>query len=133
MKLSSRTEYALLALVFIARAEGNGFVKADNIAAAQGIPLKFLEQILLALKNALLLKSMKGREGGYKLARDPKKVSIAEVVRLFDGAVAPTVSVSRYFYESTPIEKEKKLVRFFRGIRDEIARKVEKATIADML
>ncbi|NMC62980.1 MAG: Rrf2 family transcriptional regulator [SAR324 cluster bacterium] len=133
MKLSSRSEYALLALVYIARSKESSYLKAADIAQAQGIPLKFLEQILLALKRSSYLKSSKGQHGGYKLLKEASRISVAEIIRLFDGALAPTVSVSRYFYESTPIEKEKKIVRFFKEIRDDIARRMEKTTIADLL
>ena len=133
MKLSSRSEYALLALVFIARSKDESFVKAADIADAQCIPIKFLEQILLALKRASYLKSSKGQHGGYRLSKDASRISVAEIIRLFDGALAPTVSVSRYFYESTPIEKEKKIVHFFKEIRDYIAHKMEKTTIAELL
>ena len=133
MKLSSRSEYALLALVFLARSKKDAFIKAEAIATAQNIPLKFLEQILLALKRASFLKSAKGREGGYRLGKSPEDITIAEVIRLFDGALAPTESASRYFYGSTPIEKERKLLRLFREIRDLVARKLEATSLADML
>ena len=57
---------------------------------------------------------------------------MAEIVRLFDGALAPTDSVSKYFYESTPVEKEKKLVALFREVRDYAAKKLETTTLADV-
>jgi DNA-binding IscR family transcriptional regulator len=59
-------------------------------------------------------------------------VSLAEVIRLFDGALAPTESVSKYFYESTPVEKERNLLRVFKDIRDMVSDKLEKTTIADV-
>ncbi|HEY3291078.1 MAG TPA: Rrf2 family transcriptional regulator [Anaerolineae bacterium] len=132
MKLTSRSEYALLALVFLARNNANGFVSAETIAEAQHIPAKFLEQILLALTRAKYLRSSKGQHGGYKLAKAANRITLAEVIRLFDGALAPTESVSKYFYESTPIEKEKKLVRVFKDIRDYVAVKLETTTLADV-
>jgi len=114
MKLSSRSEYALLALVYLSRHNSDGFVSVETIASAQDIPPKFLEHILLALKRAQHLRSRKGQNGGYRLAKPAKQIALAEVIRLFDGALAPTESVSEYFYESTPIEKEKSLVRVFK-------------------
>src|SRR5512141_1443661 len=111
MKLTSRSEYALLALVYLARDNSNTYVSAETIAEAQHIPAKFLEQILLALKRAKYLRSSKGQHGGYRLARPPEKISLAEVIRLLDGALAPTESVSEYFYEPTPVEREKRLLR----------------------
>ena len=132
MKLSFRCEYALLALVHLARCQEDGFVSVQTIAAAQKIPPKFLEQILLTLRLAKYLRSSKGKNGGFQLAKPPEKISLAEIVRLFDGALAPTESVSKYFYDSTPIEKEEKLIAVFKEVRDFIAEKMEKTTVADV-
>jgi Rrf2 family cysteine metabolism transcriptional repressor len=132
MKLTSRSEYALLALVYLARHQTEGYVSVETIASAQEIPAKFLEQILLALKRAKYLRSSKGQHGGYHLAKPANKIALAEVIRLFDGALAPTESVSRYFYESTPIEREKSLVRVFKDIRDYISERLESTTLADV-
>jgi len=87
---------------------------------------------LLALKRAKYLRSSKGQHGGFRLAKPANKISLAEVIRLFDGALAPTESVSEYFYESTPIEKEKSLVRVFKEIRDYVSGKLEHTTLADV-
>jgi Rrf2 family protein len=133
MKLTSRSEYALLALVYLARQKTDALVSVNTIARAQRIPVKYLEQILLALKRAKCLRSSKGQRGGYQLARPADRITLAEVIRLFDGALAPTESVSRYFYEPTPIEKERKLLRVFRDIRDLVAKRLETTSIADML
>ena len=133
MKLTTRSEYALLALTYLARHENNGYISVDTIATAQGIPPKFLEQLMLALKRAHFLRSTKGQHGGYQLARAPGEIALAEVVRLFDGALAPTESVSENFYESTPIEKEKKLTKVFKDIRDYVSQKLEKTTLADVI
>jgi Rrf2 family protein len=132
MKLTARSEYALLALVYLARHENEGYISIDNIAKAQGIPPKFLEQLMLALKRAHFVHSTKGQHGGYTLAKEPRQITLAEVVRLFDGALAPTESVSENFYESTPIEKEKKLTKVFKDIRDYVSQKLEKTTLADV-
>ncbi len=133
VKLTSRSEYALLALVYLARHDDDGYVSAETIALAQKIPLKFLEQILFALKRAKYLRSSKGQHGGYHLAKPADKIALADIIRLFDGALAPTESVSKYFYESTPIEKEKNLVKVFKGIRDYVSETLEKTTIADVI
>jgi Rrf2 family protein len=133
MKLTSRSEYALLALVYLARHETEEYISVDSVATAQSIPPKFLEQILLAMKRAHLLRSTKGQHGGYHLAKPANQISLAEVIRLFDGALAPTESVSENFYETTPIEKEKNLVEVFKDIRDYVSDKLERTTIADVL
>ena len=132
MKLTARSEYALLALVYLSRQNKEEYISIDVIAKAQGIPPKFLEQLMLALKRAHLLRSAKGQHGGYALAKQPEEIALAEVIRLFDGALAPTESVSENFYESTPIEKEKRLTRIFKDIRDYTSKKLEGTTLADV-
>lgn len=133
MKLTARSEYALLALAHIARANSTDNIPADAIAKAQSIPTKFLEQILLSLRRARILTSTQGQHGGYKLARKASEISLAEVVRVFDGALAPTESVSKNFYEKTPIEKEAGLVQVFKDIRDYTSNRLEETSIADIL
>jgi Rrf2 family transcriptional regulator, cysteine metabolism repressor len=133
LKLTTRSEYALLALVYLGRQPAEEFVPVDTVARAQKIPEKYLEQILLALKRARCVRSSKGQHGGYQLAKPADKITLAEVIRLFDGALASTDSASRYFYEPTPIEKERKLVRVFKEIRNLVADRLEHTTIADMM
>jgi Rrf2 family transcriptional regulator, cysteine metabolism repressor len=134
MKLTKRSEYALLTLIYLARQDAEkGFFSVETIASAQIIPPKFLEQILLILKRSRYVRSVKGQHGGFALAKSPAEITVAEIIRLFDGALAPTESVSKYFYESTPIEKEKNLIKLFSEIRDFVAEKLENTTIADML
>ncbi len=132
MHLTSKSEYALLALVHLARHAGEGYLSVHSIATAQNIPPKFLEQILLTLKRARYVRSLKGQRGGFCLARPARQIAIAEIIRLFDGALAPTESVSKYFYESTPIEREKSLLKLFKGIRDVISDRLEKTSVADV-
>ena len=133
MKLTNSSEYALLALVYLARHQGEGFISVEKVALAQNIPRKFLERILHTMKHPKLVHSAKGQHGGYQLARPPEQINLADVIRLFEGALAPTESVSTYFYESTPIEKEANLLRVFREIRDYVSEKLENTTLADIL
>jgi len=132
MKLTARSEYALLALVYLSRQNTDEYISVEVIAKAQEIPPKFLEQLMLALKRAHFLRSSKGQHGGYTLAKKPEDISLAEVIRLFDGALAPTDSVSENFYESTPIEKEKSITKVFRDIRNYTSKKLEGTTLADV-
>jgi len=132
VKLTCRSEYALLALVYLARHRKEEYISVQTIAAAQQIPSKFLEQILLTLKLAKYLNSAKGKNGGFRLAKSPDKISLAEITRLFDGALAPTESVSKNFYTPTPIEKETGLLALFKEVRDLIAAKMENTTLADV-
>ena len=132
MKLTSRSEYALLALIYLARQKSDVYISAETIAEGQSIPLKFLEQILVVLKRAKYLRSMKGQHGGYALAKPADNITLAEVIRLLDGPLAPTESVSKYFYRPTPIEKEDKLIKLFIAIRDCMLDQLENTTLADV-
>ena len=132
MKLTTRSEYALLALVYLARQNYDGYVSVQKVSEAQEIPPKFLEQILLTLKRARILTSAKGQKGGYRLNKPPDQIVLAEVIRLFDGALAPTESVSENFYEQTPIEREERLVKVFKDIRDYVSETLETTTLADV-
>jgi len=132
MKLSTRSEYACLALIDLAQHREEGFVPTPLIAERQEVPRQYLEQILLILKRAGYVRSRRGTGGGYRLARDPASISMAEVIRLLDGALAPVESVSRYFYEPTPISRNPRLLEVFGEIRDFVSDKLERTTFADL-
>ena len=87
MRVSAKVDYAVRAGAELAAA-GDGPVKGDHIARAQGIPLKFLENILLDLKHAGIVQSQRGSEGGYWLAKDAAEVAIADVIRAVEGPIA---------------------------------------------
>jgi Rrf2 family protein len=133
MKLTSKSEYALLAMVYLARQPADVYIRVETIAEQQGIPPKFLEQILLVLKRGRYLASLKGHNGGYRLALPPEQITLADVLRLLDGALAPTDSVSKLYYRSTPIEREQALVDVFTQVRDCMLDILEHTTIADIL
>ena len=88
MRVSAKADYALRAAAELAAAEGAGPLKGDSIAKAQGIPLKFLENILLELRHAGLVHSQRGAEGGYWLARPAAEISVAEIIRAVEGPLA---------------------------------------------
>jgi Rrf2 family protein len=87
MRVSAKVDYALRAVAELAAAPP-GPVKGERIATAQGIPLKFLENILLELRRAELVASQRGTEGGYWLARPPAEISLADVIRAVEGPIA---------------------------------------------
>jgi len=132
MRLTTKSEYSLLALIYIARHEKNGFVKVEDICSEYDLPKKYLEQLLSVLKQSRYVKTRRGASGGYKLARPASKISAAEVIRLMDGALAPTESASEYFFSTTPLSKEKKTIRVFREIRDYVSRRLEKVKLSDL-
>ncbi len=88
MRLSARVDYALRAAAELASAPVGHPVKGEVIATAQGIPAKFLENILLQLRRAGLVRSQRGAEGGYWLARGAADISLADIIRALDGPLA---------------------------------------------
>jgi Rrf2 family protein len=88
-QLSKRTQYGLRAMYSLARNYGRGPVLISTLAEEEAIPRKFLEQILLALKSSGLVESKKGKGGGYNLVRSPDKITVADVIRLMEGPLAP--------------------------------------------
>lgn len=97
--LSKKSKYAIKALVNIAGNQEKQPISVKTIAKEENIPLKFLESILAELKNARILKSTKGKYGGYSLNRPPNEIHMADIMRLFDGAIALLPCVSENFYE----------------------------------
>ena len=120
-------------MIDLSELHDQGFVKIEDISRRKDIPRKYLEQILLILKGSGYIRSRRGVEGGYKLSKPPDAISLAEILRLMDGALAPIESVSRYFYEPSPIEKHEPLLNLFKDIRDYIAQKMESTTLADLI
>ena len=133
MKLTTKSEYSILALIYIARSQKKGFVKIEEICSQYDISKKYLELLLTILRQNRYLKTKRGAAGGYALARPASKISIAEMIRLMDGALAPTESVSRYFFSHTPLEKEKKLIKVFKEIRDYISARLEALKLSDLV
>lgn len=88
MQVSAKVDYALRALAELAVRAGEGPVKGERLATEQGIPLKFLEGILVELKRAGIVASQRGAEGGYWLAKEPAEVSLAEAIRAVAGPLA---------------------------------------------
>jgi Rrf2 family protein len=87
VRITAKADYALRAAVELAAAS-DGPTKGDTIAKAQGIPLKFLENILGDMRHAGIVRSQRGADGGYWLARDPKEISVADVIRAVEGPLA---------------------------------------------
>jgi Rrf2 family protein len=88
VRISAKADYAVRAALELAAAPDGAPVKGERIAAAQGIPLQFLEHILLELKRASLIEARRGARGGYWLAKDPQEVTVADVIRAVEGPLA---------------------------------------------
>ena len=135
MRLSKRGEYGLRALQDLARCYGQGPVSNQELAKRNNIPARFLEQILLALKLGHIVQSRKGPQGGYSLARPPQEITLAEVIRLLDGPLAPIACASETAYHSCSCPDEAKcgLRRVMREVRDVVAQMMESTSLADLV
>ena len=133
MRLSTRGEYASRAMLELALRWADGPQHIRDISAAQDIPERFLEQILLQLKRAGYLRSRKGPQGGYRLSRPPETISVAEVIRVMDGPLAPIDCVSVTAHEVCPKEDGCVLKGLWKETRDAIAAILERTTLADLV
>jgi Rrf2 family protein len=133
--LSKKGKYALRALYHLAREQGRGPVLIATLAQQECIPHKFLELILLHLKNNGLVESKKGRNGGYALAKEPSKITIGSVIRIIDGPLAPLPCASETAYrkcEECVDEKNCGTRIVMRRVRDAMAEILDNTTVADV-
>jgi len=137
VKLSKRGEYALRALIDFGVAQdlGRPLLQVSELAAKEGLPIKFLEQILMQLKAAGYLESRRGKHGGYLLARPPENISIGQVARLIDGPLAPIACVSQTAYErcTCPDEEHCGLRMLMLDVRNAISNILDRFTLADVV
>ena len=135
MKLTKRGEYGLKALIDLAALDDpQAATQIKDIARRQQIPVKFLEQILLTLRNAGILRSRAGVGGGYYLAKPPAEITLGQVVRLLDGPLAPIPCVSQMAYERCVCEDEATcgLRLAMLDVRNAIADILDQTTLADV-
>lgn len=99
MRFSKKSEYALRAMIELTQEFGQGVVQRKLLADRQKIPLGFLELILLSLKNAGLIGSRRGSQGGVFLIKSPREVTLGQIIRLLDGPLAPIACVSQTAYQ----------------------------------
>ena len=134
--MSRKCKYALKALVRLGEEYGKGNLLTDAIAKSEHIPRKFLELILLDLKRAGYVQSKQGVGGGYHLLQEPKKITLAEVYRFFDGAIALQPCVSQKFHEKCddcPDEEACELKPAFYDIREKTYQIMSKISIETLL
>jgi Rrf2 family protein len=133
MKVSRRGLYALQALIHLAEVYEGGLVAARTIAEKEGIPEKFLEGILLALKNARVVSSERGREGGYRLRKPPQELFIGDVVRLIDGPLAPFGDVVELQHRVKTETRHPGLFDVFLEVRNSASAIVDRTSLADLV
>jgi Rrf2 family protein len=133
MKVSKRGLYALKALIHLAEAYERGLVRIHEIAEDEEIPEKFLEGILVMLKNARLVASERGRQGGYRLRRPPREIVVGEVVRIMDGPLAPLGDVVELQRRVRTEPRHAGLFDLLLEVRDAAPRILDHATLADLV
>lgn len=132
MRLSAKAEYACIALMELAASnEQPGPVRIRQIASTQGIPERFLVQILLALKTVGLVESTRGAQGGYRLAKSPDQISLAEIVDAIDGRPAPHRPPADGEEKATPLVRA--LFDIWRDVAKLEREFIEKTSLADVL
>ena len=132
MKITKKGEYAMRALVDLALNYKKGVRQIQEIVREEAIPEKFLEQILLILKNAGFVESKRGMGGGYFLSRSPDKISLGDVIRLIDGPLAPLGCVSKTEHVDCPREITCGIRSVMLDVRNATAEILDRVTLADV-
>ncbi|PKP79275.1 MAG: Rrf2 family transcriptional regulator [Alphaproteobacteria bacterium HGW-Alphaproteobacteria-2] len=135
--ITHKTKYALKSLMVLAdeKADTAEALRIEEIADRSGAPKRFLEHILLDLKRAGLIGSRRGRKGGYELIKEPRRISLAEVLRLIDGPMAPLPCLSRRAYrrcEDCTDERTCRVRAVFGGFYATYILMIESLTLADL-
>jgi Rrf2 family protein len=133
MKISQKGLYALQAMMMLARNHGQGAIKIRDIAYEEVLPEKFLELILLELKNARMVESVRGAKGGYQLRREPTDIPLSEIIRLVDGPLAPFGDAEQLRELIDRDLDHRALYQVFLDVRDAAARILENTTLADLI
>ncbi len=134
--LSKKTKYAINALVYLAKKPPKQPVLISEIAEKEHIPKKFLETILLDMRNAGILNSKKGKGGGYYLIKKPEEVNLAEIIRYFDGAIGLLPCVTHKYYEKCDecVDENTCGIRMaFLQIRNETVELLKKDTLQKLI
>jgi Rrf2 family protein len=133
MKISQKGLYALQAMMMLARHHHQGAIRIRDIAYEEVLPEKFLELILLELKNARMVESARGAKGGYQLRREPADIHLSEIIRLIDGPLAPfgdAEQLRELIHRDLP---HRALYQVFLDVRDAAARILDHTTLADLV
>jgi len=133
MKISQKGLYALQALMMLTRRYSQGAIRIRDIAYEEDLPEKFLELILLEMKNARIVESVRGAKGGYALRRPPEEIRLAEIIRLIDGPLAPFGDAEQLRGLIDRDADHRALYQVFLDVRDSAAKILENTTLADLV
>ncbi len=134
MKITSKGEYALKALIELAidHDRGNTVTLINDVARRKKIPQKYLEQILLSLKNAGVLVSKRGVGGGYSLSRSPENISLGEIIRAVEGSLSPVQCVSIGNHVDCPDESSCGLYSVMLEVRNAVSSILDNTSLRDV-
>ena len=132
MKISQKGLYALQAMMMLARHYNQGAIRIRDIAYEEELPEKFLELILLELKNARIVESVRGAKGGYQLRRPPADIRLSDIIRLIDGPLAPFGDAEQLRSLIDRDAEHRALYQVFLDVRNAAARILESTSIADV-
>ena len=132
MDISKKADYALRALFTLVDHYNGTPIPIRELARRNDIPKRFLEQIMLALKSQGWVESLAGMRGGYVLAKNPSKITMGEVVRYFDGVLAPIDCVSVTGYKRCSQEPVCRFRRVFLDVRNYVAAVMDRSTLAEV-
>jgi Rrf2 family cysteine metabolism transcriptional repressor len=133
MKISQKGLYALQAMMMLARHADQGAIRIRDVAYEEALPEKFLELILLELKNARMVESVRGAKGGYQLRRPPSEIRLAEIIRLIDGPLAPFGDAEQLRSLIDRDAEHRALYQIFLDVRDAAAKILENTSLADII
>ena len=133
MKISQKGLYALQALMMLTRRYNQGAIRIRDIAYEENLPEKFLELILLELKNARIVESVRGAKGGYALRRPPAEIRLSEIIRLIDGPLAPFGDAEQLRSLIDRDADHRTLYKVFLDVRDAAAKILDNTTLADLM
>lgn len=132
MKISMKTDYAFRVLFTLVEHYGRDSISIRELARLNNVPKRFLEHIMLDMKTQGWVCSEMGKQGGYRLAKSPEKITAGEVIRYFDGILAPISCVSVYGYKHCDQESACRFRRLFLDVRNHAARLMDRATLASI-
>ncbi len=133
MKVSQKGLYALQALMMLTRRYNQGAIRIRDIAYEENLPEKFLELILLELKNARIVESARGAKGGYQLRRLPSEIRLSEIIRLVDGPLAPFGDADQLRALIDRDADHRALYQVFLDVRNAAAKSLDNTTLADLV
>ncbi|MBC7255459.1 MAG: Rrf2 family transcriptional regulator [Chloroflexi bacterium] len=132
MKISTKGEYGIRALMELTQRYHEGYVQSTRIAAARNIPENYLYQLLITLRKAGLIKSRRGPQGGHMLARPPEQITLADAVAVLEGPVSPTSCSQEGVVNDCPFGEYCPVRQTWLGVRDMILETLSKTSFAQL-